>query len=113
MYITVTSLRLRSVWGFFRLNLNGFKIYMQTKSEKGFIKMKNTGFGYMHYTLSAWESVEDIKRFARQGAHKEAMKLSRSLSTEIRIYTYQADNMPGWNEAKEQLMANGKIYKYD
>lgn len=113
MYITVTSLKLRSVWYFFKLSLNGMRILKQTKTEKGFIKMKNTGFGYLHYTLSAWETIEDIKRFAHQGAHKEALKQSRDLSTEIRIYTYQTDKMPDWKDAKEQLIANGKIYKYD
>jgi heme-degrading monooxygenase HmoA len=112
MYITVTSIKLRSVWYFFKLSLNGMRILKQTKGEKGFIKMKNTGFGYLHYTLSAWETQEDIKRFAHQGAHKEAMKLSKSLSTEIRIYTYQSPELPGWDEAKKLLAENGRILQY-
>jgi hypothetical protein len=112
MYITVTSIKLRSVWYFFKLSLNGMQILKQTRTEKGFIKMKNTGFGYLHYTLSAWESEGDIKRFARSGAHANAMKQSKDLSTEIKIYTYQAAEMPGWKEAKELLNAKGRTLTF-
>ncbi|MDZ4710875.1 MAG: hypothetical protein SGI89_00955 [bacterium] len=44
MIVTVTSIKLRSVFNFFRLLMFGLKIIRQTKTQKGFIKMKNTGF---------------------------------------------------------------------
>lgn len=113
MYITVTSLKLRSVWLFFKLSLNGMRIVKQAKAEKGFIKMKNTGFGYIHYTLSAWESKEDIKRFAHSGAHKEAMKHTKQLAKEIKIYTYQNTKFPSWEEAKELLNEKGKTLTFE
>lgn len=53
MIIVVTSIKLRSLFGFFRLSYQGLKIMRQTRQQKGFVSMKNTGFGYMHYTLSA------------------------------------------------------------
>jgi len=71
--------------------------------------MKNTGFGYLHFTLSAWETTEDLKRFAREGAHLNAMKKSSTLATEIRTYTYQGDRFPGWKEAKKTLFEKGKV----
>lgn len=113
MFITVTSIKLRSVWLFFKLSLNGMHIVKQTRQEKGFIKMKNTGFGYMHYTLSAWESDEDIKRFAHSGAHKEAMKQTKQLATEIQIYTYQGIELPSWKEAKHLLNEKGKTLTFE
>lgn len=112
MIITVTSIKLKSLWLFFRLSMYGFKIQQQAKKSKGFIKMKNTGFGYLHYTLSVWESVEDLKKFASEGAHKEAMKLSRELSHEIRTYTYTADKLPPWSEVKELLAGKAKVISY-
>lgn len=113
MIVTITSLRLRSLSGFFRLSLHGLKISLQAKREPGFIAMKNTGFGYLHYTLSAWETEADLKRFARSGAHLEGMKRSRSLATEIRIHTYPAAALPVWAEAKRLLAANGRVLAYD
>lgn len=84
----------------------------QTKTQNGFIEMKNTGFGYLHFTLSAWENKADAEKFARSGAHLEAMKESRKLATEIRIYTFSDDQMPDWREAKRLVSENGRIISY-
>ncbi|MFT5646264.1 MAG: hypothetical protein ACI976_000942 [Aureispira sp.] len=58
MTITITSIRLRSLWYFFKLSLHGLKMTLQIRKASGFIKVKNTGFGYLHYTMTAWESKE-------------------------------------------------------
>lgn len=108
MFVTITSLKLKSVWGFFKLSLFGLRISNQAKKEKGFVSMKNTGFGYMHYTLTQWESEDDLKRFSRSGQHLTAMKTSATLATEIRTYTYAEDRIPDWNTAKKLLIENGK-----
>jgi heme-degrading monooxygenase HmoA len=112
MIITITSLELRHWWGFFKLSLRGLKISRQAKTQKGFIRMKNTGFGYLHFTLSAWESEADLKDFARRGAHLEAMKESRNLATEIRIYTFRSERIPDWREAKQMLFENGRVISF-
>ncbi|MBK5284537.1 MAG: DUF3291 domain-containing protein [Bacteroidia bacterium] len=112
MIITVTSIRLRSVWHFFKLSLFGMKIVRQTKQEKGFVRMKNTGFGYMHYTLSVWESEEDMKRFARSGAHAAAMQQSKNIADEIRTYTYTGEQLPSWQEVKRILKEKGKVLTF-
>jgi hypothetical protein len=114
MIISVTSIRLKSVWHFFRLSLFGLKVSQQAKAEKGFIGMKNTGFGYMHYTMSCWQTEVDAKRFARTGAHAEAMKAGSQIANEVRIYSYAGEHMPDWKEAKQLLIDRGKIfYKQD
>lgn len=112
MYITVTSIRLKSLFHFFKLSYFGLQIVRQTKQEKGFIKMKNTGFGYLHYTASAWETEEDLKRFMRQGAHLDAMKQGHTVATEVRTYTYRANEIPDWNEVKQLLKEKGKVYSF-
>lgn len=108
MIVTVTSIKLKSVWYYFRLTMFGYKIVKQLKNEKGFIKMKNTGFGYDHFTASAWQTEEDLKRFSKSGAHAEAMKHSKEIASEVRTYTYSADSFPGWKETKELLNEKGK-----
>ena len=112
MIVTVTSIKLKSVWYYFKLTMFGYKIVKQLKQESGFIKMKNTGFGYDHYTLSAWHSDEDLKRFAKNGAHSVAMKQTKKIASEVRTYTYNTGIMPGWNEAKELLAENGKVINF-
>lgn len=112
MFVTITSLKLRSLWGFFRLSLSGLKISNQAKQEKGFVSLKNTGFGYLHYTITLWESEEDLKRFAHSGAHKEAMKQGATLAEKIITYTFPADKLPDWKEAKMLLNKNGKALNF-
>ncbi len=112
LLVTITSIRLKSVWYFFRLSLFGLKISHQAKSEKGFIKMKNTGFGYDHYTLSVWESEEDINRFVRSGMHLEAMRKTGSIASEVRTYTFRTSALPEWNEVKKLLKDKGRIHKF-
>ena len=90
----------------------GFKIQKQAKSEKGFIKMKNTGFGYEHYTLSVWQSEADLKRFARSGEHSAAMKHTRELASEVRTYTYTSDTIPDWKNVKQLLKEKAKVLKF-
>lgn len=112
MVITVTSIKLRSVWYFFRLSLFGYRIQKQAASENGFIKMKNTGFGYEHFTLSAWQNEADLKRFARSGEHSAAMKRTRELATEVRTYTFTADKLPEWPAAKKLLKEKARVLKF-
>ena len=90
----------------------GFKIQKQAKSEKGFIKMKNTGFGYEHFTLSVWQSEADLKRFARSGEHSAAMKHTRELASEVRTYTYTSDTIPDWKNVKQLLKEKAKVLKF-
>lgn len=112
MIIVVTSLRLRKLWHYFKLTYLVMHIVRQLKSQQGFVSMRNTGFGYMHYTLSVWESEEEMKRFARSGAHQQAMKQSRSIATEIGTYAYQSDQAPDWKQAKRLLVENGKFISF-
>lgn len=113
MVITLTSVKLRRLWHFFKLTYMASKIVRQTRKQKGFVRMKNSGFGYLHYTLSVWESVEDAKKFAVTGAHLEAMRASRSVAYEIRTYTYQDDVLPDWKDVKRLLMQKGKVVSFD
>jgi hypothetical protein len=111
MVITITSIRLKNWWHFFQLSLHGLKITRQLKQQKGFIRLKNKGFGYLHFTLSAWEREDDIKRFYREGAHLAAMKQASIIATETRTFTYQAEKLPNWKEGKRLLLAKGKVLK--
>ena len=112
MIITITSIKLKSLWHFFKLSYFGLTIVRQTKDQKGFITMKNTGSGYMHYTMSCWEHEDDVKLFARSGAHLHAMKQAAKISTEVRVYTFTGEEMPNWNEAKVLVMQKGKVFSY-
>ena len=78
------------------------------RKQKGFIKTKSTGFGYWHFTLSAWETPEDLKNFATKGAHLQAMKHSKRIAHEVVVYTFKSDELPTWSIAKLILFEKGR-----
>ena len=113
MVITVTSIKFRKLRHFFILSYLGLKIQLGIKSKSGFIKMKNTGFGCLHYTLTAWRNESDMKAFACADEHAEAMKWSRKIATEIRIYTFETEEIPDWKNAKNLVSEKGRIISFE
>ncbi len=113
MIVTITSIKLKSIWKFFALSYFALSISKQVVKQKGFLKFKKTGIGKLHYTLTAWETEEDMKAFAYQsGEHQESMKTSARLASELRTYSYSAEKLPDWKEAKKLLMEKGKVLKF-
>lgn len=111
MKIVVTSIELRSIWQYFKLTYLAMHIVKQCKKEKGFLGMKSRGFGKLHFTLSAWESAEDMERFVHSGAHLEAMKHTKELASELKFYNFDSTEMPKWSEAKALLMEKGRTIR--
>ena len=100
MYISITAIRLKSIWHFFRLSLLALHIVKQLKSTKGLHKFKKTGIGKMHYTLTVWESEEAMKRFYTEASHRNAMNNASAIAAEIWSYSYTASEIPDWKSAK-------------
>ena len=72
---------------------------------------KAKGFWTKHYTMTLWNNEEELKAFARSGAHLEAMKTSAKISKEIWTYTYDAEELPHWKEAYE-ILKKGKSISF-
>lgn len=111
MLISITYIKLKKLRYYFRLSLWGLKITRQASASPGLIKQKNTGFGYHHYTLSVWQSAEEMKSFSVSGIHSDAIRHSAEIGSEFRFYTYKSDSVPGWKEAKELIKTKGRLYK--
>ncbi len=112
MEVTITAIRLRKWWHYFPLTFNAMKIIRQCFKEQGFKGYKNTGFGYLHFTMSLWETPEDRKHFYTSGAHLHAMQITKNIATEIWTYTYPATAFPVWKDAKKMLMEKGKVIRF-
>lgn len=111
MKVTVTSIELKGPLKFFALSAQALHIVRQLKSTKH-KAFKKRGFWTTHYTMSLWNSEEDLLEFARSGAHLEAMKKSGQIAKEIRTITVDRDTLPNWKEAKE-LLQTAKVIRYE
>lgn len=110
MKVTITAIKLKSPWLFFRLSAQALGIVKQLKKSpcKAFRKR---GFWRDHYTMSLWETEADLCAFAESGAHLAAMKQSGQLASEIRTITIDAQELPTWKVAKSHL-ASAKVLRY-
>ena len=110
MKVTITSIELKGPMKFFLLSAQALKITQQLKAST-YKAFKKQGFWTTHYTMTLWDSEEDLRAFAMSGSHLEAMKIAAKMANEIRTITIDAEKFPSWKEAKE-LLINGKSFKY-
>lgn len=110
MKATITSITLKGPLQFFALSASALQIIRQLRATncKAFRKR---GIWTTHYTMTLWHSEEDLREFARSGAHLEAMKKSRHIAKEIRTITIDAESLPSWKEAK-QLLEQAHVLRY-
>jgi hypothetical protein len=111
MLVTITLIELRNPFKFFPLSYTALGIIKQLKEVKC-LANKNTGIWTTHYTMTLWESAEQMHGFAHSGAHLEAMKKSGKLAKEIRTLTYEATELPDWKTAKARIMTEGKVMRF-
>jgi hypothetical protein len=110
MKITITSIELKGPLKFFLLSAQALKILKQLKASS-YKDFKKRGIWTKHYTMTLWHNEQELKDFARSGAHLEAMKRSKDIAKEIRTYTYDGDKLPDWKEAKS-LLEKAKVFKF-
>ncbi len=110
MKATITSIELKGPLKFFALSASAYGIIKQLKATK-FKDFKKRGIWTKHYTMTLWNNENELKEFAKSGAHLDAMKKGKNIAKEIRTITIDADSLPSWDEAKK-LLDNAKVVKY-
>ena len=110
MKATITSIELRGPFKFFALSASALKIIKQLRTTNC-REFKKRGIWTMHYTMTLWNNEEELKQFARSGAHLEAMKTSASLAEEIRTITFDAEKLPDWQTAV-RLLKDAKVLRF-
>lgn len=113
MILSITYIRLKLLWHFFELSRYALYSVRQLKKSPC-KKYKSTGFGLHHYTMSLWESEEDLKEYVSSGAHKKAMQKSAKIAKEIHVLSkhYTLEKLPTWSEAKTALKTDGRISRW-
>lgn len=110
MKATITSIELRGPFKFFALSATALNILRQLRATN-YKDFRKKGVWTTHYTMTLWNTEEELKEFARSGAHLEAMKNSGKIAKEIRTITIDAKELPDWSAAKK-LLERGKVIKF-
>ena len=110
MIISITLIKLKTPLHYFRLVFHYLKIAKQANSEHCLL-VKSSGLWTTFYTLTQWQSMEDLKRFMRKGNHLRAMKISSLIAMEIRTHSFETTTVINWREAKRLVNEKGKVIK--
>ena len=110
MKATITYIRLKSPLKFFILSYTALQIIKQLKTTNC-KQYRSKGFWTKHYTMTLWNNEEEMVRFARSGAHLDAMKNSKKIASEIRTISIPAEELPDWNQA-EKLLTKARVLKF-
>lgn len=112
MYISVTRLKLRNIFQLFRLMKYSTEAFRQAIAAKGNLhaELKNQNFRFF-WTLTVWESKEDMQKYMRSDRHLAAMKRAPVIASSVDSYGYEAEVIPSWNEAMELLCQNHVTFR--
>ncbi len=102
MKATITQIELKTPLHFFKLSWYALNILKQLKTTN-YVDFKKTGIWTNHYTMTLWKDENDLMKFARSGAHLQAMKESKKIAKRIKTVTIDVEELPNWKRAKEIL----------
>lgn len=115
VYISITKLTLSSIFKLFNFIKYASRANLQAAKSEGNISIATKNQYFKHFwTLTVWESKDHMSKYVRSGDHRKAILTAPLLASEICIYGYESDNVPGWKEAMEILKQNdtSKKIKY-
>lgn len=96
---------LRHVPKFLRLSGAAKKAAERAKGVKA---VKLTAKFYLRFfTITQWESLDDLMAYVRSDAHAEAMKHSNKFGKGM-VYHFESDELPSWSEACRLVVAHGR-----
>ncbi|GHJ01130.1 hypothetical protein TPA0906_29950 [Streptomyces olivaceus] len=108
VHVFASRFETRTLWGALKFLVRTPGVWRQIRSAPGAYgaSLKAEPFRRTFWTLSAWESPQALKTFARSGAHAPAF---RGLSAQMRESTFaswpaSSDELPvSWAEVRSRL----------
>eukprot|EP00546_Thalassionema_frauenfeldii_P015009 CAMPEP_0178913430 /NCGR_PEP_ID=MMETSP0786-20121207/10836_1 /TAXON_ID=186022 /ORGANISM="Thalassionema frauenfeldii, Strain CCMP 1798" /LENGTH=175 /DNA_ID=CAMNT_0020586167 /DNA_START=32 /DNA_END=559 /DNA_ORIENTATION=+ len=113
-YISITGLTLKSALHFPKFAFYTMPVWKQAKAANGnHFADGNYAHGIL-FTLTVWDNRRAMTRFMASGAHAKAMKIVNDVAIreQTKIYGYESDKIPTWEEAIEIWNANAKPHGY-
>ncbi|MEU9481291.1 DUF3291 domain-containing protein [Streptomyces sp. NPDC048191] len=108
VHVFASRFETRSLWGALRFLARTPAVWRQIGRAPGAYgaALKARPLRRTFWTLSAWESADALKTFARSGAHRPTARGLSSQMRDVRFATWQtsADRLPvRWEEAERHL----------
>jgi hypothetical protein len=113
-FISVTRLRVRSIFYLPQFFWHTFKSQTQAKNASGMLGGRLLlEAGWTFWTMTAWESEAAMRAFRSSGAHMKAMPKLLDWCDEASYAHWEQESaeLPSWAEAHRRMVAEGKLSK--
>lgn len=114
MFVSLTRLRVRSIRFLPFFAVYTFRARTQASHATGFLVGALLADRKMTFwTMTGWETQEDMRRFMTSGPHKRAMPHLLQWCDEASVAHWTQDDsaLPSWNEADRRMRAQGRASK--
>ena len=109
MYVSVIGLKPKGLTGWIRFWILTIPASIDAQKAEGIIQCAfNSHNGYQH-TLTVWKSKEYMLGYLSSPAHLKAMKNFSNIGSG-KVYGYEADRMPSWENALTEWDKNGRMH---
>ena len=85
---------------------------LQAEAADGNIQASTTYRNGIMHTLTVWQDRKSMTRYMVSGAHAKAMKVIKDISNPggTKIYGYESETIPTWDEALALWDEHGKLH---
>ena len=108
MYVSITGLKTKNIFSWFKFWLLAIPAFRGAQKAKGIIFCETKKVKNYHHTLTVWESKNDMLNYKKSSSHIKAMQSFNNIATG-KIYSYETNLMPSWDEALEKF--NNEVYE--
>eukprot|EP00980_Cylindrotheca_fusiformis_P024736 scaffold12369_cov97-Cylindrotheca_fusiformis.AAC.2 len=111
-YVSVTGLILKSSWYYPKFMYYAVPSTMQAQKAEGNVSTRVTAVNGVQHTLTVWENKKAMRKYMLSGAHRKAMAVSGDVADleSIKVYGYESDTIPSWDEALGMWAKHGKVH---
>ncbi len=112
--ISVTRLRIRSIFFLPQFLWHTFKSTRQVERAGGFLRGKTlVNPGKVFWTLTAWESEAAMNFYRTNAAHRDAMPKLLHWCDEASVvhWTQETPDLPTWQDAHQRMVTSGRASK--
>ena len=110
MIISVGQFRLKNPLRVIQFLILTRKVHKQAQIANGNNTTLVGGDGLItFYSISSWESIEDMRSFAHSGWHKKAIDVSPSMGAVVKLLYFEGDKLPGIQEARRLIKEHPQV----
>ena len=107
MYVSITGLKATNLMGWIRFWVLTIPAFKAGQGAAGNLFCEAKGRNGWQHTLTVWQTKEDMLTYKRSSKHIKAMKVFSQIA-EGKVYGYESETMPSWDEAFIKYDENAK-----